>query len=235
MVSIRFIDTTPAGVARDEKIKALLPQESLVETMLKPKIDLMYPLLLKMLYAELEIYRAYPKKPLDEAGKAKIAVKTFDARNATTCFQGKAFNVKDHTYNDGDLHDYRKAVGTFNHAEWGDATLMEIWGGDHMKDHAEMVTQAFRYGANLINTRPVLKFHVNPLFMNGKTGRTKLTDAQKIYKYDEDLLLAKAMTWGVRTQKEAERAEDARRSRSEKQQKKIDAEYLEGRVQHIGF
>jgi hypothetical protein len=235
MPSIRFVDCSPAGKARDAKIKSLLPEKSLVETMLMPKVDMMFPLLLKMLYAELEIYRAYPKKPLEESGKAKVAVTTFDARNHTTCFQGKAFNVKDHTYGDGDLADYRRAIGTFQHNEWGNATLMEIWGGDHMKDYGPMVTQAFKYGANIINTRPVLKFHVNPLFMNGNSGRTKLTEEQAIHKYDEDLLLAKAMFWGARTKKESDRAKDARAMRSERVQAKLDKEYLEAREKDLGF
>lgn len=232
---IKFSDDSPEGRAREQLIKELLPEKSLVETMLMPKVDMMYPLLTRMLYAELEIYRAYPKKPLDEAGKAKVAIKTFDARNHTTCFQGKAFNVKDTMYGDGDLRDYRRAVGTFNHAEWGDATLMEIWGGDHMKDYPEMVKQAFKYGANLIDTRPVLKFHVNPLFKNGNSGKTKLTDAQKIYNYDQDLLLAKAMTWGVRTPEESKRASNARSERAKKQQEKADADYHATRKKHLGI
>jgi len=232
---IKYIDNSPEGKIRQAKIKSILPEKSLIETMLMPKVDSMYPLLLRMLYAELEIYRAYPKKPLDESGKAKIALKTFDARNHTTCFQGKAFRVKDHQAGDGDLRDYRKAVGTFNHAEWGDATLLEIWGGDHMKEHPELVKQAFKYGANLIKTRPVLKFHINPLFRNKDSGRTKLTDQQKIYKYDQDLLLAKAMTFGARTCKEANRAENSRRIRSEKIQAKLDKEYLDNRKKDIGI
>ena len=187
---IKYTDTSPEGKAREAKIKELLPDQTLIESMLMPKLSTMFPTLLKMLYAELEIYRAYPKKPLDEAGKAKVAIRTFDARNHTTCFQGKAFNVKDHTYGDADLRDYRNAVGTFNHSEWGNVTLLEIWGGDHMKDYPEMVKQAFKYGANLINTRPVLKFHINPLFMNKTSGRTKLTKEQKFYKADKELLLA---------------------------------------------
>ncbi len=104
---IKFTDVSPEGRAREAKIKALLPKKSLVETILIPKIDFLYPVLLKMLYAELEIYRAYPKKPLDESGKAKIALQTFDARNHTACFQGKAFGVKDTTFGHGDLRDYR--------------------------------------------------------------------------------------------------------------------------------
>jgi hypothetical protein len=233
-MNIKFIDTSPAGKARDALIKNLLPKKSLVQTMLMPKLDNVYPTLIKMLYAELEIYRAYPKKPLDESGKAKTALETFDARNHTTCYQGKAFNVRDTVYGDADLADYRKAVGTFNHAEWGDATLMEVWGGDHMKDYPEMTREAFKYGANLINTRPVLKFHVNPLFMNINTGKTKLTADQKIYQYDQDLLLAKAMTWGARTQKEAYKASDARAIRSKKIQDKMNKEYLDERKKQIG-
>ena len=231
---IRYMDHSPEGIARDAKIKALLPKKTLIETMLMPKLDTMSPLLLKMLYEELEIYRAYPKKPLEDSGDAKIALKTFDARNHTTCYQGKAFKVTDSTCGDADLYDYRRAVGTFNHAEWGDATLMEIWGGDHMKDYPEMTKQAFKYGANLINTRPVLKFHVNPLFMNINSGRVKLTAEQKIHKYDSDLLLGKAMTWGARTREEANRAENSRRIRSEKHQAKLDKEYEEERKRQIG-
>jgi hypothetical protein len=229
------MDCSPEGKAREALIKELLPKTTMVCQFLLPKIELMYPTLLKMLYAELEIYRAYPKKPLDESGKAKLAVKTFDSRNHTTCFQGKAFNVKDHTYGDADLHDYRKAVGTFNHEEWGDATLMEIWGGDHMKDYPEMVTQAFKYGANLIKTKPVLKFHVNPLFKNKCSGVTTLTDEQKIHKYDQDLLLAKALAWGVRTPQEAERTRNCRSARSLKLQEKEDAKYFKDRETVIGL
>jgi hypothetical protein len=232
---VRYTDTSTEGNKRRELIKKILPKDTLVDTFLMPKVESMYPTLLKMLYAELEIYRAYPKKPLEESGKAKASVKTFEPRNHTSCFQGKAFRVKDNSFGDADLRDYRRAVGTFNHAEWGDATILEIWGGDHMKDHPKMVTQAFKYGANLINTRPKLKFHVNPLFMNGKTGKTLLTDDQKIYSYDQDLLLAKAMTWGVKTQKEAEKAENARRVRNENLQKKLDQEYLDQRKKDIGI
>ena len=231
---MRYMGSGPEWDARVKKIEDLLPKQTLVDTFLMPKLNLMYPVLLKMLYAELEIYREYPKKPLEESGKAKVEVKTFDARNHTTCFQGKAFDVTDSEWGDADLQDYRTAVGTFNHAEWGNATLMEIWGGDHMKDHKDMVIQAFKYGANLIKTRPVLRFHVNPLFMNNKSGRTKLTDEQKIYKYDSDLLLAEAQVYGTRTPEQATRARDARSVRATKAQEKADADYLETRKKYIG-
>jgi hypothetical protein len=231
---VRYSDTSPEGLARTKIIKNILPKESLVQTFLAPKVDAMYPTLLKMLYAELEIYKAYPKKPLEESGKAKAAVKTFEPRNHTTCFQGKAFEVKDKTFGDADLRDYRQAIGTFNHAECGDATLMEIWAGDHMKEYPKMVIQAFKYGANLIKTRPVLKFNINPLFMNKTSGKTLLTKEQKIYNYDQDLLLAKAMTWGVRTAKESNRAKDSRSVRSAKIEKREHEKYLENRKKHIG-
>lgn len=231
---MRYMGSGPEWDARVKLIEELLPKTTLVDQFLMPKVSLMFPMLLKMLYAELEIYRAYPKKPLEESGKAKVAVKTFDARNHTTCFQGKAFSVTDSEWGDADLQDYRTAVGTFNHAEWGNATLMEIWGGDHMKDHMDMVKQAFKYGANLIKTRPVLQFHVNPLFMNRKSGKTKLTDDQKIYNYDRDLLLAKAQMYGTRTPEQATRANQARSIRSSKAQEKSDAEYFETRKKYIG-
>lgn len=231
---VRYMDSSPEGKAREAKIKKVLPEETLVCSMLMPRIDVLFPMLLKMLYAELEIYREYPKKPLDESGKAKIALETFNARNHTTCFQGKAFEVRDHMYGDADLHDYRKAVGTFNHAEWGDATLMEIWGGDHMKGYPEMVKQAFKYGTNLIKTRPVLKFHINPLFKNECSGYTKLTDDQKIHKYDMDMLLAKALLWGTRTPEQSKRAENARSARALKILDQEEKRYLELRKKEIG-
>jgi hypothetical protein len=231
---LRYTDTSPEGLERTKLIKNLLPKESLVQQFLAPKVNAMYPTLLKMLYAELEIYRAYPKKPLEESGKAKAAVKTFEPRNHTTCFQGKAFKVKDKTFGDADLRDYRRAIGTFNHAEWGDSTLMEIWAGDHMKDHPKMVTNAFKYGANLIKTRPVLKFNINPLFMNRTSGKTILTPEQEVYNYDQDLLLAKAMMWGARTAAESNRALDSRSARSAKVEKREHEKYLERRKKDIG-
>jgi hypothetical protein len=231
---MKYIGSGPEWDARVALIEKILPKETLVEQFLLPKVHQMFPMLVRMLYTELEIYRAYPKKPLEESGKAKVAVKTFDARNHTKCFQGKAFEVKDNTWGDADLKDYRTAIGTFNHAEWGDATLLEIWGADHMKEHRKMVTQAFKYGANLISTRPVLKFHVNPLFMNNKSGKTKLTDEQKIDKFDMDLLLAEAQMYGTRTPEQARRASEARGARATKAQKLADDQYLAARKKYIG-
>ena len=195
---LKRIDTTPKGLARTALIESILPKETLIKTMLTPKLNSMTPTLLKMLYAELEVYRQFPKTPLEDIEKAKKEVKTFDPRNHTSCFQGKAFKVKDNTWGDAELQDYRNAVGTFHHAEWGDATLLEIWGGDHFKDYPKMVKAAFKYGANINKTKPVLKFHINPLFMNKKSGKTKMTPEQKQYQEDMDLLLHKAMIYGVK-------------------------------------
>ena len=198
---LKYTDNSPEGLARREVIDDLLPKETLIETILKPQINKLYPTLLKMLYTELEIYRKFPKKSLDTIEKAKEALKTFEPRNDTTCFQGKAFRVKHNSLMDGELVEYRKAVGTFKHAEWGDATLLEIWGGDHFKDHADMVKAAFKYGSGVIKTRPVLKFHVNPLFGNKRTGKMKLTDEQKEYQNNMDQLLADAMVYGTKKPK----------------------------------
>jgi hypothetical protein len=197
---INHIDNSPEGQKRKATIEAILPRQTLIDSILMPKLDLMMPTLLKMLYAELEIYRAYPKAPLKEKSSAIEELKTFDPRNNTTCFQGKAFKANGNL-TDKELNDYRKAIGTFNHSEWGDATLLEIWGGDHFANYPHMVKSAFKYGANITNTKPILKFHINPLFKNNKSGKTKLTPEQKQYKHDMEELLAKAMVFGTKEPK----------------------------------
>lgn len=197
-MNLRMVDNSPEGKARTALIESILPDETFIESMLAPQLDKIQPTLLKMLYAELEVYRQFPKKPLRTPEEAKEALKTFDTRNHTSCFQGKAFKVKDNAWGDAELQDYRNAVGTFNHAEWGDATLMEIWGGDHFKDYTKMVKAAFKYGAGINKTRPVLKFHINPLFMNKRSGKTKLTKLQQEEKEYNEILFAKALVHGVK-------------------------------------
>lgn len=194
---IKYGDQSPEGKAREALIEQVLPKKTLIETMLRPKLDVMKPLLLKMLYAELEIYRAYPKKPLETVEKAKEAEKTFDPRNNKTCFQGKGFRGND-DITDNELYEYRKAVGTFNHSEWGDCTLLEVWGGDHFELYPAMVKAAFKYGSGINKTRPILKFHVNPLFKNKHTGVTKLSKEQKAHKKVMDHLLAEAQMFGTK-------------------------------------
>lgn len=197
---LRYHDNTEEGKKRRLKIESILPEKTLIETFLSPKIESLKPTLIKMLYVELDIYRNFPKKNLADVKKAKEELKTFDPRNNTTCFQGKAFKVSDN-YEDAELTYYRKAVGTFNHSEWGDATLLEIWGGDHFKNHKKMVESAFKYGTGITKQRPVLKFHVNPLFSNESSGRLKLTPEQRQYKKDMDELLAQAIVHGVKKPK----------------------------------
>lgn len=201
---INYINNTPEGKARLAKIEEILPKETLLDTYLYPKLKDMLPTLTKMLYAELEIYKQYPKIKLKDIEEAKKALKTFDPRNSTTCFQGKAFKSNDNII-DADLNTYRKAVGTFHHAEWGNATLLEIWGGDHFEKYPKMVKNAFKYGANLIKNRPILKFHVNPLFMNKKSGKTVLTQEQQEEQDAQDLLFSKALIYGVREPKKQRR------------------------------
>jgi hypothetical protein len=185
---------------RDELIKSILPQESIVSSILEPAIEkTLFNTLAKCIRAEIEIYRKYPKLGVKKEKEAvKEAVKTFDPRNNGTCFVGKAFRSNnDHT--DGELVKYRKAIGTIPHPIWGDCTLMEIWGGDHFEEHNKMVTKAFKYGMNLIDTCPVIKVHVNPLFQNKKSKKFLLTDAQKEHQEYMDDLLSKAMVFGVKT------------------------------------
>lgn len=189
---------------RNEKIKATLPKQSIISAMLEPELNKrLYGVLAKCIRAELEIYRAYPKKVKENEPVAEME-KTFDPRNNDTCFMGKAFKANKHI-TDSELSIYRKAIGTVNHPVWGDCTLLEIWGGDHFEEHNKMVVNAFRYGMNLTNTCPAIKVFVNPLFKNENSKEFKLSKAQKEYQDDMEMLMAKAMIFGVRTPKEAQK------------------------------
>lgn len=195
------------SVTRDELIKSILPKESIVSTILEPAIEkALFHTLAKCIREEIEIYRQYPKLGVKKEKEAvKEAVKTFDPRNNGTCFVGKAFRSNDH-HIDSELRDYRKAIGIIPHPIWGNCTLMEIWGGDHFEEHNKMVTQAFKYGMNLIDTCPTIKVHVNPLFQNKKSKKFLLTDAQREHIEEMDDLLSRAMVFGVKTPAEARKA-----------------------------
>lgn len=234
-MNIRRIDRSPEGLARTAKIKSLLPKVSFIDSILNPALDSLEPVLLTMLYAELEIYREYPKRPFQDPSSALKELDTFDARNHTTCFQGKAFEVMDNSLGDAELMDYRKAIGTLNHSEWGDATLLEVWGADHMADFPEMVREAFKYGTGITDTKPELTFHINPLFKNKLSGVTLMSDDQKIAKYDEDLLIAKALHFGARTLAECNREEDRYMSLSDEERRDEENEYLRIRKDVIGI
>ncbi len=198
-----ILNYTEKDPVRLKEIENALPKESIIDTIVQPELDKrMRRVLLTALKEEIEVYKAYPKKMEEEPAKA---VKTFDTRNNETCFMGKGFRGNNHI-KDGELVAYRKAVGTINHPEWGDCTLMEIWGGDHFEKYPSMVTGVFKYCTGLRKTMPPVRIMVNPLFANKHTGKSKLSKEQKQYKQDMDELLAKAIVFGVRTPAQARKA-----------------------------
>ncbi len=155
----------------DEQTEALkkqvLPKETITDSFLIPGImKASKKILIEALKREIEIYKAFPKR-------GRMDIKTFNTKNHKTCFMGQAFNVTNSAFSDTDLRDYRKAVGTFKHGEWGDATLLEIWGGDHFDSHRDMVKGVFSYCRGTRETLPPLKFEVMPLFQNKKSGKTQ--------------------------------------------------------------
>ena len=197
---VNFVESDPKRLKAIEKA---LPQEPFIDTMVQPELDKrMRSVLLRALKAEIEVYKNYPKRMEEKPKKAK---KTFDPRNNKTCFMGKGFKANDHL-TDKELLAYRKAIGTINHPEWGDCTLLEIWGGDHFEKYPSMVRSVFSYCTGMRKTLPTVKIHVNPLFANKHTGKRKLSAEQKQYKEDMDDLLAKAIVYGVRTPAQARRA-----------------------------
>lgn len=190
---------------RDKAIEAIMPKETIIGTVLEPMIEkTLFDTLAQCVAMELEIYRKYPKNE-DSKETPKEQVKSFDPRNNETCFMGKRFKGNGHA-TDWQLSKYRKAIGTIPHPVWGDCTLLEIWGGDHFEEHQTMVENAFKYGMGMQATCPEIKFFVNPLFQNKKSKSFKLSEAQQQYKNDMDELLAKAMVFGVRSPKEAQKA-----------------------------
>lgn len=74
--------------------------------------------------------------------------------------------------------------------------------GDHFEEYNEMVVGAFKYGMNMTNKCPEIKVFVNPLFQNKKSKNFKISAAQQQYKDDMELLLAKAMVFGVNDPKQ---------------------------------
>lgn len=188
--------------ARKAKIKEVLPKETFIASILEPSIEKhLFGVLAECIKKELEVYRAYPKNPnfgTNETTEQKI--ESFDPRSNETCFMGKGFRANA-SATDVELAKYRKAVGTINHPVWGDCTLMEIWGGDHFEEHTDMVKDAFKYGMGTIDVCPTIKVYVNPLFQNKHSKTFKISEAQQQYKDDMDMLLAKAIVWGVKEPK----------------------------------
>lgn len=190
---------------RTAEIEALLPKQTIIETILEPSIEKrLFKVLEQCLKAELEIYKKYPKRTFKNPEEAKKEIVDFDPRHPSTCFMGKAFKANT-TWTDVELDRYRKAIGTIPHPVWGKCTLLEIWGGDHIADHRQMVLGAFKYAAGINKNCPPLKFYVNPLFQNKKSGDFKKTQVEIEDEEYRELLLAQALVFGVNTPKKKKR------------------------------
>jgi hypothetical protein len=180
MASIR-INGTPEHLAA---MKAVLPKKPITDELVPLLLKICKKPLLEALKQEIEIYKAFPKR-------GRMDKLTFDTTNHKTCFMGQGFNVKSgEIFDDADLRDYRQGVGTFRHGTWGNATLLEIWGGDHFKDYKPMVRAVFSYCKGERATLPPLKFHVFPLFSNKESGRWTLDEDDKdvfLYTYLTEL------------------------------------------------
>lgn len=158
-----------------ELIKRIFPEEPFTVKLIEQIKKLCKKPLLEALRAEIEVYRQYPKK-------GRMNKVTFNPTNHKTCFMGQGFKVSTETnYACGDawLKEYREAMGTFNHKEWGDATLLEIWAGDHFKNYPEMVKAVFSYCRGDRTTLPTIKFYIVPFFKNKESGQTTYDDVDK--------------------------------------------------------
>lgn len=162
-------------VAREAKIKSIMPKVRLSIVLGDRILKDMQPVLLRMLKKEIRIYKEYPKE-------GKYEPKAFNPRNQKKCFMGQGFegNGKGlEGWYDADLVEYRKMVGTFNHKEWGDCTLMEIWAGDHFEAHTDMVVRTFMYCWGDVKRLPKLKFYINPFFKNEKSSTMEHDEEDK--------------------------------------------------------
>lgn len=186
-----------SSLERTAEIQRLLPENPIIDIVHKKIEKLLYPTIVKAIKQELEIYRAYPKRMPE---KPKEATKTFDTRNSRTCFMGKGFKSNDILV-DSELTEYRNRVGTVNHPEWGNATLLEIWGADHFAKYPKMVKAIFSYGVGLRETMPGIKIHVNPLIHTSNSGKTKYTKEEIEDKKAFDLMVMRAQVFGVKSPK----------------------------------
>lgn len=199
-MNINYIEGTELErEARRELIESILPKQTIISSILEPSIEeRLFNILSKCIKEELEVYRKFPKRTaLKEESTAKLEVKDFDPRHPTTCFMGKAFK-SNNKITDSELRDYRNAIGTIPHPVWGKCTLLEIWGGDHIAEHKEMVIAAFKYGAGIIKNCPTIKVFINPLFQNKDSGIFTVTDEEREEHEYHELLLAKALFYGVK-------------------------------------
>ncbi len=174
MASIRW-NGDPERMAA---MKAALPNKPITDDLVPLLLKLCKKPLLAALKQEIEIYKAFPKR-------GRMDKLTFDTTNHKTCFMGQGFNVKSgELFDDADLRDYRRAVGTYKHGTWGNATLLEIWGADHFKHYKPMVKGVFSYCKGERSTLPHLAFHVFPLFSHkGSGGWTLDEDDKDVFRY----------------------------------------------------
>lgn len=201
---------------REKEMLPFLPEVTILDSLVKPKIEKLYPTFTKAIKEEIEILRKIPKGELvtsDLPSKDKEKEwdeKSFEPRHPSSCFMGKVFKQKV-GQSTTPLNLYREKIGTVRHEIWGDVTLLEIWGGDHYKDYPKMVESVFRYIYGYRGTLPKgIKFHVNPLTPNSKTGKMRETVEDKERREWFEDLHARAEVFGVRTAKEASRARKRR-------------------------
>lgn len=176
MPTFRFTDNTPEGKKRQKLIEKVLPKKTIVSEFLQPRLmEAMSDVLVKSLKQEIEIYKAYPKR-------GEYNPNTFDTRSTDTCYMGQGFKGNGfgaEGWYDDELKQYRLAVGTIHHSEWGNCTLLEIWGGDHYETHKEMVVGVMEYAHGIRKTMPDVKFYINPLYKNDASGKMVLSEAVK--------------------------------------------------------
>lgn len=179
MPSVRM-NTTEAEV---EEMKKLLPPKPFTITILLPALKKhMNRYLLQALRAEIEIYKAYPKK------NNRYDKMTFEPRNNEKCFMGQGFMANSEGgdiltgYNiwyDADLVLYREKIGKINHGTWGNCTLLEIWAADHFEKWRSMVKAVHQYCFGERPKLPRLLFKVSPFLITEETGKVVKGERQR--------------------------------------------------------
>jgi len=176
-MNVRLNDTPEKKEFREKHF----PKIPLTISILFPALqELMQDALVETLRKEIEIYKSFPKN------NAKPDLERFRPTNHKTCFMGLGF-IQNAGWNDVDLIEYRRAIGTINHPVWGNCTLLEIWGGDHFESHPEMVKGVFSYCFNMRKTLPNLKFFSSPFIKTELTGKNYY-DEEDIAKFREQYL-----------------------------------------------
>lgn len=182
MPSIHFTDNSDEGKARQKRIEETLPKEPIVSEDIDMKIlNTNKKKLIEMLKAEIEVYKAYPRKGTYDPDN-------FTPRNSRKCFMGQGFTANGHGFEgwtDYDLVQYRNAVGKIEHGTWGNCTLLEIWGGDHYQSDNDMVVGVFKYCYGMRKTLPILKFNSIPFILTELTGKLTMREDEKDQAMDE--------------------------------------------------